>query len=1071
MEKGLFVLKGAREAARAAALCAVKVAIAGNESPEKVGLFATMAAQSSGVEVVEATRLAAEAVSRAASESYELSTEETSRQVAMVKAAALATRVPLSVAADLVAAASGTQVAEQSLSSGLSPAWMSRKVQAAVLASGVGKEKSSTIAAKIAATAAASHAAADGAGPRDVRLAAQDALEGSGIAKQDADHLLAQVAAAAMAQRSARLGASASNVGAQAIEAAGGRSHGRVASEAAAEAMARLAVAASLPAAAGLVQEAARGGLMFVECRLAQACSAVVLAVPARSRMIRYGLVLLAHDRLWIEGPGSAAICQEGVRDALAQEQHPIWLAQSPQYSLSVQGQQVVILETGGVHHGHDWIVRPDGLILFASSPDMALSVDGPLQNGSQVVLRRHNGKPEPFNQWRWDGSGMLTLADNPSFDLNVRDARIHNGASVIVWQTQKAAKHNTWASEAEGSQGSSASLSVKVPFWLRVVGSRGDPNTLWSTLAGGISAQTGYVSCSNAMNRDTDSSWMYVHDDYYHSEHVTFLKVPYGSNFILKAVEKPLAKDSKKTNLGYLACTERIELDRRDAHSTYAYVHKDKSHGTQFTSEDQNDARSTLLYVQKQNPNLAAVFDGQTSFLVKYGRAILCCALTLVLFAGIWLTLLLFRTSEVSADFLATPRPLQINVPYDCLHQQEKYWSNAKKAWCCEHYTLGCPTTTPKSTVVPQASNSAGISSRPLSDDQDCYADVLYWKLESNRFCQPAGKQNWCCENHGIGCRASLHSDAYDCEISPGRGSLACKDCTSGSSDSWLAEQKAWCCYHAAVACPDRPGARYNCDAGYENWLHGWSQAKKVWCCFHHDRGCDDSDSMTATMAMITGREGVPEVSEPVVAEVAAHALAKAAAEKALQEGDGSLFLSHVDIVSKLAACDCVALQLPSEPKLLTLAAHSTGALTKGLLARWANPAASSGISLNLTLRRGSERFDRLSETSMVSPGLEIEVFFTELQPVQAAEIARRFFGDDFSVVAAPDEGEDWRLLPEVPLSPTAPPLVVAGLPVSRAAEAVKQLQEPSAQSEEREIRCERYHDVVMKSATEGEE
>ena len=24
-------------------------------------------------------------------------------------------------------------------------------------------------------------------------------------------------------------------------------------------------------------------------------------------------------------------------------------------------------------------------------------------------------------------------------------------------------------------------------------------------------------------------------------------------------------------------------------------------------------------------------------------------------------------------------------------------------RAWCCEHYVLGCPTTTPKSTVVPQ--------------------------------------------------------------------------------------------------------------------------------------------------------------------------------------------------------------------------------------------------------------------------------------------------------------------------------------------------------------------------------
>ena len=52
-----------------------------------------------------------------------------------------------------------------------------------------------------------------------------------------------------------------------------------------------------------------------------------------------------------------------------------------------------------------------------------------------------------------------------------------------------------------------------------------------------------------------------YVHDDYYHSEHVTFLKVPYGSNFILKAVEKPLAKDSKKTNLGFLAASFKISM------------------------------------------------------------------------------------------------------------------------------------------------------------------------------------------------------------------------------------------------------------------------------------------------------------------------------------------------------------------------------------------------------------------------------------------------------------------------------------------------------------------------------
>ena len=48
---------------------------------------------------------------------------------------------------------------------------------------------------------------------------------------------------------------------------------------------------------------------------------------------------------------------------------------------------------------GHDWIVRPDGLILFALKPDMALSVEGSVHNGSLVVLRPHNGKPEPSMQ------------------------------------------------------------------------------------------------------------------------------------------------------------------------------------------------------------------------------------------------------------------------------------------------------------------------------------------------------------------------------------------------------------------------------------------------------------------------------------------------------------------------------------------------------------------------------------------------------------------------------------------------------------------------------------------------
>ena len=43
----------------------------------------------------------------------------------------------------------------------------------------------------------------------------------------------------------------------------------------------------------------------------------------------------------------------------------------------------------------------------------------------------------------------LLRLADKPNFDLNVKDGKLQNGAPVIVWQTQTAGMHNTWASEA----------------------------------------------------------------------------------------------------------------------------------------------------------------------------------------------------------------------------------------------------------------------------------------------------------------------------------------------------------------------------------------------------------------------------------------------------------------------------------------------------------------------------------------------------------------------------------------------------------------------------------------------
>eukprot|EP00441_Pelagodinium_beii_P043695 CAMPEP_0197636310 /NCGR_PEP_ID=MMETSP1338-20131121/11859_1 /TAXON_ID=43686 ORGANISM="Pelagodinium beii, Strain RCC1491" /NCGR_SAMPLE_ID=MMETSP1338 /ASSEMBLY_ACC=CAM_ASM_000754 /LENGTH=204 /DNA_ID=CAMNT_0043208521 /DNA_START=42 /DNA_END=656 /DNA_ORIENTATION=+ len=120
--------------------------------------------------------------------------------------------------------------------------------------------------------------------------------------------------------------------------------------------------------------------------------------------------------------------------------------------------------------------------------------------------------------------------------------------------------------------------------------------------------------------------------------------------------------------------------------------------------------------------------------------------------------------------------------------------------------------------------------------------------------------------------------------------------------------------------------------------------------------------------------------------------------------EKDGSVFLSEIGMVAQLAACDCVAMQLPaSSDKKLILAAHAVGALGKSQIA---------------------------------------SVFFTEMTRSQASQVAQAGgFREDFSVVAAPRSAEEWKNLPEVPLSPTAPPLIVCDLPVAGAAEAVRQL------------------------------
>ena len=84
--------------------------------------------------------------------------------------------------------------------------------------------------------------------------------------------------------------------------------------------------------------------------------------------------------------------------------------------------------------------------------------------------------------------------------------------------------------------------------------------------------------------------------------------------------------------------------------------------------------------------------------------------------------------------------------------------------------------------------------------------------------------------------------------------------DCHAGYSNwyfGWSHHKKEWCCHHESRGCPGTwhgsyhlhvhvehgvghaHGHIYDCEAGYSNWMQGWSDSKKDWCCSHEHKGC----------------------------------------------------------------------------------------------------------------------------------------------------------------------------------------------------------------------------------------
>ena len=118
--------------------------------------------------------------------------------------------------------------------------------------------------------------------------------------------------------------------------------------------------------------------------------------------------------------------------------------------------------------------------------------------------------------------------------------------------------------------------------------------------------------------------------------------------------------------------------------------------------------------------------------------------------------------------------------------------------------------------------------------------------------------KKAICCDLYGRACHHVTYHQHHVVYHPPHHYTQY--NCHAGYSNwyfGWSEHKKAWCCHHADLGCPGTwhgsyhlhvhvthgvghaHGRIYDCDAGFSNWMQGWSDSKKDWCCSHEHKGC----------------------------------------------------------------------------------------------------------------------------------------------------------------------------------------------------------------------------------------
>ena len=167
----------------------------------------------------------------------------------------------------------------------------------------------------------------------------------------------------------------------------------------------------------------------------------------------------------------------------------------------------------------------------------------------------------------------------------------------------------------------------------------------------------------------------------------------------------------------------------------------------------------------------------------------------------------------------------------FDCYtgyHDWSNLWGDLHQKYCCTHYGRACPLHDVPPKVIYHhvpVYMQPHTSVVPVPIPAPAHTHVVY----QTHYVQP-----------------HVHHFKYNCH--------------AGFSNwyfGWSHHKKAWCCSHAGRGCPGTwhgsyhlhmhvehgvghaHGRIYDCDAGFSNWMQGWSDSKKDWCCSHEHRGC----------------------------------------------------------------------------------------------------------------------------------------------------------------------------------------------------------------------------------------